>query len=160
MSQHRMRFRGFDQATPSEYVFNDTITVNTTNYDIRAAAIADGWDGVLPLSANVVINSGVYVYSSSTGTPALSSNISGTFPVGTTLTIVNNGYIWGAGGNGGQGAAANALSSGTEQAGQSYSGTSGGIGLDLNYPVSLYQAGWIVGGGGGAFRRERATGRT
>ena len=150
MSQHRITVsRGFEQAAPSEYVFNDTISANTTNYDIRAAAIADGWDGVLPLSANVVINAGVYVYSTSTGTPAMSSNTSGTFPGGSTLTIVNNGTIVGRGGNGGAGAAANALSSGVEQAGGSFSGSAGGNGLDLNYATNLYQQGTISGGGGG-----------
>lgn len=150
MSQHRITVsRGFEQGTPTEYVFNDTISANTANYDIRAAAIADGWDGVLPLSANVVINSGVYVYSVSTSTPALSTNTSGSFPVGTTLKLVNGGIIIGRGGNGGNGGAANALSSGVEQAGGSYSGSAGGTAIKAQAAIEIWNNNSVSGGGGG-----------
>lgn len=150
MAHHRILMgRGFDQPAPSEYVFNDTISANTANYDIRAAAIADGWDGVLPLSANVVINSGVYVYSVSTSSPALSTNTSGSFPVGTTLKLVNGGVIIGRGGNGGNGSTANALSSGVEQAGASFAGTAGGTAIKAQAALEIWNNNTVSGGGGG-----------
>lgn len=150
MSLHRILMgRGFDQATPSEYVFNDTITANTANYDLRAAAIAAGWDGVTPLSANVVINTGVYVYSVSTSTPSFSTNTSGSFPVGTTLKLVNGGIIVGRGGNGGNGGAANALSTGVEQAGGSFAGSAGGTAIKAQAAIEIWNNNSVAGGGGG-----------
>ena len=69
---------------------------------------------------------------SSTGTWAV---LTGTFPVGSTLTIINNGYIRGRGGNGGN---------------DGLTGSAGKIALYMQYPMTLYNAGgYIYGGGGG-----------
>jgi len=43
------------------FVFNQTISVNTQNYNLKAAAIAAGWDQVLPLNATITVNAGVYI---------------------------------------------------------------------------------------------------
>jgi len=74
----------------NQYAFS--ITSDTQNADIRALAIASGWDGQVPLVANV--NSGITLYSSSTSTGG--AVVSGSFPAG--LTIVNSGNITGQGG--------------------------------------------------------------
>ena len=83
----------------SAFVFNQTISSNTNDYNLRNAAIAAGWDQVLVLQATVTINAGVFVGSSSTGSAAFQTGSS--FPAGSTLAIINNGSIVGRGGNGG-----------------------------------------------------------
>jgi len=118
----------------NQFIF--AITTNQTNLDLRAAALAAGWDGNAPLIAT--INNGIYVTSSATGTPALT--ISGSFPGGVSLT--NNGYIIGMGGAGGGGGgdwwslAANA-------------GGAGGVALSVASPATINNTNTIAGGGGG-----------
>ena len=74
--------------------FSFSISSNTTNLDLRSAAISAGWNGSSAVVAT--INSGIYVHSTSTGSYALT--ISGSFPGGVSLT--NNGVIVGKGGTG------------------------------------------------------------
>ena len=78
--------------------FNATISANTANYNLRAAAVAAGWNQIAPLNATVTINAGVYVYSTNTGTYAFDTG--STFPTGSTLALINNGTILGMGGRG------------------------------------------------------------
>lgn len=111
--------------------FNFTVSSNQTNASLSALATAAGWDGVDYVVAT--IGSGVYVYSTSTGTPALT--ISG-FPNG--VKLINNGYIQGHGGKG-----SNELAS---------DGTAGGDALSLGCSVTIdntLAAAYIGGGGGG-----------
>ena len=116
-----------------------TISSDTANYNI-ATALEN------PTTAkNVIltINSGVKVYSNSTSQPALET---GNLPSGSTVTIVNNGTIVGAGGNGGTGGHCY----GTDC---TYTGTPGGSGGNaVNTTVALTvnnTNGYIYGGGGG-----------
>ena len=112
--------------------FNLTIASNTTNLNLRTAALAAGWNGTTKVIAT--INSGVYVYSTSTGSYALTIN--GSFPGG--VELVNNGVIVGRGGAGGVG---------DNNPG---AGSSGGPGLLVQSSVSINNAsGRIAGGGGG-----------
>ena len=127
----------------SAFVFSQTISANTQNYNLRAAAVAAGWNQTTPLSATVTINSGVVVGSASTGSFAFDTGV--TFPSGTILAVVNNGYIVGRGGdgsNGGQGVAVG--NSGTVAA-----GAAGGPAFRAQYAVSITNNGTIGGGGGG-----------
>lgn len=117
-----------------------TIASNWGNYDMRADAIALGWDGVSKLNFTVTINNGVVVYSSSTG--AYAFYISPTFPAGSTLTVNNYGYIVGRGGDGGAG------SNYTTSWSTPTAGT-GGPAFYAGYSVSLNNGGIIGGGGGG-----------
>ena len=109
--------------------FSFTIAASTTNANLRTLALAAGWGG----SARVIatINSGVFVYSTSTGTPALTIN--GSFPSGVTLT--NNGTIQGQGGKGGNG--------------NGGVGSSGGLALSVSVAVTVTNNNRIAGGGGG-----------
>ncbi|QQX80865.1 hypothetical protein JK628_03035 [Shewanella sp. KX20019] len=86
----------------------------------------------------VTINSGVYIRSTSTGTPAL--NISG-FPGHVTIKLINKGYIIGRGGNGG-GGGRNGHTGG-------YGGGGGGTALYARNIVHLHNSGTIGGGGKG-----------
>ena len=124
------------------FEFNPTISANTQNYNIKTAAIAAGWDQVMPLKATVTINSGVYVGSSSAGTFAFDTGV--TFPADSTLSVVNNGYILGAGGAAGGGGGTNMYSPFSGG-----SGSGGGTALRAQAPVSITNSGVIGGGGGG-----------
>ncbi len=110
------------------------ITSSLANYNIYAAAGS-------PSVANnfiVTISSGVIVYGSTASVPALSS---GNLPAGSIVRIVNNGYIYGAGGKGGN-------------AGGSYYasevGQDGGSAISTTVPIYIDNTnGYIFGGGGG-----------
>jgi hypothetical protein len=115
-----------------------TISSNTSNFDMRASAISLGWNGVSPLNFTVTINSGVIVYSTSTGSYAF--YISPSFPAGSKLTLNNNGTIIGAGGAGGAGGVGYGVAG--------YAGGAGGPALYAGYSVSISNS-IIYGGGGG-----------
>jgi hypothetical protein len=114
---------------------SSTFSSNTANATLNLSAISGYVSGKSDIT--VTINSGVYLYSTSTGGYGL--NISGA-TTGDTLTIVNNGFILGQGGAGG------ANSSG---------GASGGPALNLGFGMSACTinntngSAYIAGGGGG-----------
>jgi hypothetical protein len=111
--------------------FSATISSNQTNLNLRTWALANGWNG--STAATITIGSGVYIYSTSTGTPALTTD---SFPGG--LTIINNGFIAGMGGNGAPNTSP-------------YAGTAGGnaISLGSNVTINNTNASAYIGGGGG-----------
>ena len=111
--------------------FSATISSNQTNLNLRTWALANGWDG--STAATITIGSGVWIYSTSTGTPALTT---GSFPGG--LTIINNGFIAGMGG------AAGDMS-------LPATGFAGGnaISLGSNVTINNTNASAYIGGGGG-----------
>ncbi len=123
---------------PGIVTVNATVSSNANNLDFRTLILAAGWNGTSPVHATVTINSGVYVGSSSTATSAFT--IQGSFPTGSTLSLVNNGHISGAGGAGG---------------GDQYShsstinGGTGGTALTVSIAVSITNNGYIWCGGGG-----------
>ena len=135
---------GFLVAIPvraAAYTEQLTISSNTQNYNAYSAALATGWDGVAPIDLTITISPGVVVGSVSTGAYAFDTG-SG-YPTGSSVTIVNNGYIVGAGGIGGTGGARlNFQCSGT-------AGGAGGSALHVGHNISLTNNGVIGGGGGG-----------
>ena len=116
---------------PKIFQFIKTFTSSVQEYNLRNDMIAAGWDGVLPATVAITINSGVYVWSNNTSIAAFTT---GTMSSGTTISIVNNGYIIGQGGNG---------QTPTAQPQE------GGPAINLNYPVSITNNSYIAGGGGG-----------
>lgn len=114
------------------FVFVDVITSDVTNYNLRARAVAAGWDQVVPLVATTTVNSGIVLSADSTSQYAFDTGA--TFPAGTTLTLVNNGYIIGMGGAGGA---------------YSNSGSPGGPALRAQAALLITNGGTIGGGGGG-----------
>jgi hypothetical protein len=115
--------------------FAFTVAANTTNADLYTLAVNAGWDEVRPLQCT--IDSNVYVYSTSTSTPALS--ISGTFPNG--VTVINDGKIIGMGGAGGN--------TGPAGGGAGQVGGAGGTAIDVSSTVTIVNNSIIAGGGGG-----------
>lgn len=118
--------------------FAFTISANQTNANLRTLAVNAGWNQSSKVVAT--INSGIYISSNGTGTPALTVN--GSFPGG--VELVNNGIVAGMGGSGGNGGnrLAQSISAGS-------SGNSGGLALSVATAISITNNGTVGGGGGG-----------
>lgn len=116
----------------SAFVFRQTISSDATNYVLRNAAITAGWDGIVPLDAEVTVASGIVLSADSTGQYAFDTGA--TFPAGTTLALINNGFVIGMGGAGGAAYTA---------------GSNGGPALRAQYAIGIDAAGGVIGGGGG-----------
>jgi hypothetical protein len=120
-------------------VYNIVIPSNTNTFDFTNAAIAAGWSGSLAFF-NLTIKSGVIVGAQSTGSNALTIPA---LPSGSRVTIINKGYIIGAGGSGGFGTPNSCTG------GAAGNGAQGGTAFLCGAPVTFYNYGYIWGGGGG-----------
>lgn len=115
--------------------------LDTPNVVIRDILVANGWDGITPITATYTVNAGVTIYSNSVGLPALTDGAA--FPAGSLITIVILGTVLGKGGTGGITDAHN-LHGGA--------GNPGGTALKINSAagiVSINNTSIIGGGGGG-----------
>lgn len=110
-----------------------TLSANDSDVNLKTELEAIYGPMVVAVSAVVTISSGVKISSSSPGTSAMTTGTG--WPTGSTLKIINNGRI---GGAGGVGASYNAP------------GTVGGDALDIRLGVTIDNTyGQIFGGGGG-----------
>jgi hypothetical protein len=109
--------------------FTATISTSQSDFNLRTWALANGWNGTSP--ASITIASGVYIWSNTAGTPALTTGS----PWAGGLTIINNGFIIGRGGNG--------------ATGRNTAGASGSVGISLGVSCSITNNNYICGGGGG-----------
>lgn len=116
-------------------VLSNTISANTETYTFSPSQVPGYIAG--NTTATLTINNGVYLYSNSISTPALT--VSG-WAAGDTVYIVNNGYIIGRGGDGGS---YNPTTRSTTKA------TNGGDAISLQFNATIYNNGFIAGGGGG-----------
>ena len=114
------------------FVFTPTISADTSNYNLRAQAVAAGWNQTLPLLADITVASGVVV--SANNTSAYAFDTGSSFPAGSSLKLTNHGYIIGMGGAGGN---------------YSDSGSPGGPALRAQAALQITNGGTIGGGGGG-----------
>jgi hypothetical protein len=117
-----------------------TFLSSTANASLNLSSLGGYVAGITDIT--VTVSSGVYLYATSTGNYGLS--LSGATS-GDTVTIVNNGFIMGQGGNGGGGASGNGNAT-------LINGTAGGPALNLGIgvnPTINNQSGYIGGGGGG-----------
>ena len=127
--------------------FSFAISVASANANLRTLANTAGYSGAG--NATITINSGVDMYSTTTGTAAL---VPGSWPSGVTVTLVNKGTVSGAGGNGGTG------DTYTGSGGTKTAGGAGGTALDAS-AVSGFTfkvdngSGTLRGGGGGEIGR-------
>jgi hypothetical protein len=113
-----------------------TYSSNTTNASLNITSLSGYAAGTSDVT--ITINSGVYVYSTSTGTPGLT--LSGGSS-GDTVTVVNNGFILGKGGNGHGQTAGNAAQAGLV----------GGTALQLGFNTTVNNtngSAYVAGGGG------------
>lgn len=123
-----------------------TVTANTTNFVLTAAI---GTVPVIATTVTVIVNTGVVIQSVTPGTPAM--DLSG-LPSGSTVNLINNGYIIGRGGNGAEGSVASYPGSGTNLISASVAGTGTqaitGPGTGRTFNITNAN-GHIWGGGGG-----------
>jgi hypothetical protein len=110
------------------------ISSNTFNFDVYANRKNAYVPGLTDIS--VVVNPGVYVGSNVAGSPAMS--VPNSFSAGDTVSITNYGFIYGRGGQGGNG---------EQLPGQP--GAIGDTGLYVNSPATVFNYGELSGGGGG-----------
>jgi hypothetical protein len=132
-----------------------SLPANTTLYSVNVYSylVDSGWNKVAPVT--FIIPSTTYIGSNNIQTASLT--ISGSFPNG--LTVINNGYIIGRGGQGGIGRDgpintpyfnATTRTNGSTAAGRN--GENGGTGLiitDNATNITINNLGVIAGGGGG-----------
>lgn len=132
--------------TKREFVFNQTISANTANYNLKAAAIAAGWDQVAPLRATVTVNAGVYLYSTALGSYGFDTGA--TFPAGSTLAAIFNGTanVHGFPGTAGAAGTGEGVGYGNNDG---TAGGNGGPAFRAQYPISVTNNGTFAGGGAG-----------
>lgn len=120
-----------------------TITGNQQELDLYTYAVAQGWNE--KSAVNLVIDSGIYIWSDSTSTAGLT--ISSAF--NDLLTITNSGYIIGKGGAGGRGS-----NNGTGTYQNGYAGgpaiSNSATGVIITNNSGAFIAGGGGGGGGGS----------
>jgi hypothetical protein len=122
-----------------------TIASNCQDWNLTAVLGTLG----APATINILVNKGVIIESSSPGVPAM--DLSGLIS-GCTVNLINNGYILGRGGDGGDGAWANYPGSGStvQAAGVATAGTMAIKGPGSGCTFNITNAnGFIWGGGGG-----------
>jgi len=108
--------------------FNGTITTNQQEMNLRTFAVNAGWNQTV--AATITVNSNIYVSSNNVATAAMTIN--GSWPGG--VTLVNNGFIMGRGGNGG---------------GEPATSQAGGVAVSLGVNCSITNnSGAFIGGGG------------
>lgn len=117
--------------------FSYTLSSDMQEGIIHSIVTANGWDG--SSGVEFIIGSGVYCWSDNVSVAGLSTG--GPFPGG--LTIVNNGYLMGRGGD------ANSNNPNSPVAGVVINGGAGGPALDLSVPVTIDNTNGYIGGGGG-----------
>jgi hypothetical protein len=123
----------YGKANRSAYYI--TFTTHHSDATVSSADLTSGSYVGGKTDVYITVNSGVYLWASSTSTVGLT--ISGA-STGDTVSLTNNGYIIGAGGNGAIGNDESILPGGN-----------GGTALSINYNISITNNGYIAGGGGG-----------
>ena len=130
------------QGKSNRITANISISTNTANYTLGTSKVTGYIAGKTDVT--LTIDSGVYVYSASTGSYAMTVDTSWT--TGDTITIVNNGTIIGRGGDGGTG--------GTGGIDNAVAGSPAGPALLVQRAASINNVNRIAGGGGGGGGRR------
>lgn len=116
--------------------FAASITTSQQELNLRTWALANGWGG--SAAATITVNAGVYIWSNNISVAALTIN--GSWPGG--VTLINNGFIMGKGGNGGS-----STSAGTS----AMDAQNGGPAISLGVNCTITNNSYIGGGGGGGY---------
>lgn len=139
-SSGAISFSNFYGTQVNAPAFNGTISSSQANLNLRTWALANGWNGTSV--ATITVASNVYIYSTSVGTAGLT--IDGSWPNG--ITLVNNGYVMGMGGQGGGYSYTN-VSPATAY--PNYLQSAGGNAINLGVSCIIQNNSYIGGGGGG-----------
>jgi hypothetical protein len=114
-----------------------SITSAATDYSLYNAYVTAFGTPTAAVNLTVTLSASVTIKASSTSTAAF---VTGTFPSGSVLQLVNNGRIIGKGGIGGQGGHSGSVG---------MPGGAGGPAISLQSALSIDNKGFIGGGGGG-----------
>lgn len=125
-------------ATGGRLAYAITISADTLNYVLNTAKVTGYSAGLTDVT--VTINSGIYVGSSTTA--GIGFDVNTSWAAGDTVTIINNGFIVGAGGNGADGPNRTYNSVGIN-------GAAGGPALRTQRATIINNASGTIGGGGG-----------
>lgn len=141
------------------FVYSETISTPTANYNLRTNLTAAGWNGTDDVDASITINPAVVVYSTATSTAAFT--LSPALPAGSTVSLRNAGTIVGKGGAGGSGGDAT-LNAGTPNGSPTTpfltypisfanggNGGVGGRGMTIASPITINNSGGVIASGGG-----------
>lgn len=130
------------------YRFYIEISSTFTNFDLLTylRGLSTPWDGVSPIKGIFKITNSAVLGSNATSMPAL--NIS-QLPDNSSLVIVNEGSIYGQGGNGGQGAAIDRNGFNGFNGGNSITIEKQLVGSKVYLSTSSSSKIWAGGGGGG-----------
>jgi len=125
-----------DGSSPDVEIDTTTFYISSTTTNVNLFTLA----GSPAIAANYVfvVNAGVVV-----GGNGADAIVTGSFPLGSTVTLVNNGTIVGYGGIGGQG------QDESEFGDPVYPGTDGGNAIRVDFDLTITNNGTIGGGGGG-----------
>ena len=125
-----------------------SLSTNEENVNLYDAFLAAGGlpDPDPATVVNVTVSTGIIIGSADTSLPAM---VSGDWPSGVTINLVNNGYIVGRGGNGGDGGSAEFVGGSVSITADSTVGTDGGDAIELTFDVNIDNTNGIIGGGGG-----------
>lgn len=100
---------GMLMAASPGFVFDDVVSTDLSNYNLRTRAVAAGWDGVQPLVAGLTRSPGVVISSTTTAAYAFDTGTT-PFPAGSSLRISDSAsFIIGRGGDANGGAGGNAF---------------------------------------------------
>ena len=134
------RIKKIKNTTGYKDTFDITISSNRSNLVLEDLLYRRGWDGKSAVTCTLTISSGVYVYADKPVTPNLGSakpafTVGDKLTNGSTINIINNGTIVGAGGTHGSSAA--------------IVESNGSDAMYIRSNINLKNNG-IIGGGGGA----------
>lgn len=117
-------------------VLNVTYTTNQADLLLNVSTISGYSAGNSQITINV--SSGVYIYATSISATAFTISGANT---GDTITLVNDGFILGKGGNGGS----------PPHVGGTGAGQNGGKAMEISYPMTINALNFsaLIGGGGG-----------
>ena len=139
------------------FFFTQTISGATVNYNLRTQLTNAGWNGTDDVEATITNNSTIY----SNSTSVVAFEMRPALPAGSIVTVVNNGYIIGKGGQGGTGGGFNIPPSTSKTVpgyNTIYNATNGAAGgyafataSTVYIPTGTARI-WAGGGGGGGGR--------
>lgn len=132
--------------------YDIVISSSRYNFNLYSELQALNWGGG-PAIVTVTINSGVYIGSNSTSTHSFDTG--GTYTSPMDITIINNGYILG---RGGDGSSAVYTPNNGGNCWYTPDAQSGGPAFRATTNVKIYNNGTIGGGGGGGGHGETAWG--
>ena len=153
-----------NEASIPTFNFAPTIDYAYNQFNVRAAAVAAGWNGTDRLIATITVAANGVIYSDNVNVVAF--NTDGNFPAMSKITLINHGIITGAGGAGGAGARFHdTYTTNNDGWHNSWSGdmsdnvlaefTNGGNGqqggwaLNASFTMTVLNYGVIAGGAGG-----------